>query len=167
MQITIKKMETKKEIKGKAFVHFKSWQEAYSGIVRQSILDERTIDECEEMALNAMDNTIIAKDGERVIGFVQFGKYNNEDLEDAGEIIALYVLADYYGKRIGYRLMQEAMKHLSNYSQTAVFVIKGNRRAIDFYTRYGFRFDGHEGMSQIGATVARMVLQRQLSGLSG
>ena len=162
MQITIKKMETDKEIKGKAFVHFKSWQEAYSGIVRQAYLDERTIEKCEELALNAKDNTIIAKDGERVIGFVQYGEYNYEDLEDAGEIIALYVLADYYGKGIGYRLMQEAMKYLNQYSQTAVFVIKGNQRAIDFYIRYGFTFDGQEGMTQVGVTVARMVLQRQI-----
>lgn len=160
MQITIKKMETDEEIKGKAFVHFKSWQEAYSGIVKQSYLDERTIDKCEEIALNTIDGTIIAKDDERVIGFIQYGKYNYNNLEDAGEIIALYVLADYYGRGIGYRLMQEAMKQLSSYSKTAVFVIKGNQRAIDFYIRYGFIFDGQEGMSQIGVTVARMVLQR-------
>ena len=86
--------------------------------------------------------------------------YNYDDLEDAGEIIALYVLADYYGKGIGYRLMQEAMQYLSDYPQIAFFVIKDKQRAIDFYTRYGFRFDGQEGMTQIGATVARMVLKR-------
>lgn len=127
---------------------------------KTSLFDERTIEKCEEMALNTMDTTIIAKDGERVIGFVQYGKYNYDDLEDAGEIIALYVLADYYGKGIGYRLMQEAMQYLSDYPQIALFVIKDNQRAIDFYTRYGFRFDGQEGMTQIGATVARMVLKR-------
>lgn len=160
MQITIKKMETDSEIKGKAFVHFQSWREAYLGIVEQAFLDNRSIDNCLELAMNTKDNTIIAKDGERVIGFVQYGKYNYDDLEDAGEIIALYVLADYYGKGIGYRLMQEAMHYLSDYPQIALFVIKDNQRAIDFYTRYGFRFDGQEGMTQIGATVARMVLKR-------
>lgn len=162
MEITIKKMETDEEIKGKAFVHFKSWQEAYSGIVEQVFLDKQTIEKCLEMAINTKDNTIIAKEGDRVVGFVQYGKYNYEDLEHAGEIIALYVLADYYGKGIGYRLMQEAMKSLSSYLQIALFVIKDNQRAIDFYTRYGFRFDGQEGMSQVGVTVARMVLQRQI-----
>ena len=70
MNIIIKRMETDEEIKGKAFVHFQSWQEAYSGIVKQAYLDERTIEKCEEMVLNTMDTTIIAKDGERVIGFV-------------------------------------------------------------------------------------------------
>ena len=160
VQITIKKMETDEETKGKAFVHYKSWQEAYSGIVEQVYLDKQTIDKCLEIAINTKDSTIIAKDGDRVVGFAQFGKYNYEDLENAGEIIALYVLEDYYGKGIGYRLMQEAMKNLSGYSQIALFVIKDNQRAIDFYTRYGFRFDGQEGMSQVGVTVARMILER-------
>ncbi|MBR6862756.1 MAG: GNAT family N-acetyltransferase [Acidaminococcaceae bacterium] len=162
MEITIKKMETDEEIKGKAFVHFKSWQEAYSGIVEQVFLDKQTIEKCLEIAVNTKDNTIIAKKGNRVVGFVQYGKYHYEDLEQAGEIIALYVLADYYGKGIGYRLMQEAMKSLSGYSQIALFVIKDNQRAIDFYSRYGFRFDGQEGMSQVGVTVARMILKRQI-----
>ena len=160
MNIIIKRMETDEEIKGKTFVHFQSWQEAYSGIVKQAYLDERTIEKCEEMAQNTMDNTIIAIDGECVVGFVQYGKYSYGDLENAGEIIALYVLADYYGRGIGYRLMQEAMQYLSGYPQIALFVIKENQRAIEFYTRYGFRFDGQEGMTQIGATVARMVLKR-------
>ena len=160
MIIIIKRMETDEEIKGKAFVHFQSWQEAYSGIVKQAYLDERTIEKCERIANNAKDNTIIAIDGERVVGFVQYGKYNYGDLENAGEIIALYVLAEYYGKGIGYRLMQEAVKYLSGYSQIALFVIKDNQRAIDFYTRIGFCFDGQEGMSQVGVTVARMTLNK-------
>lgn len=33
MQITIKKMETDDEIRGKAYVHWKSWQEAYPGML--------------------------------------------------------------------------------------------------------------------------------------
>lgn len=160
MNIIIKRMETDEEIKGKAFVHFKSWQEAYSGIVKQAYLDERTIEKSEEMALSTKNSTIIAKDGECVVGFVQYGKYNYGDLENTGEIIALYVLADYYGQGIGYRLMQEAMKYLSGYPQIALFVIKDNQRAIEFYTRYGFRFDGQEGMSQIGVPVARMIMHR-------
>ena len=36
INIIIKRMETDEEIKGKAFVHFQSWQEAYSGIVKQA-----------------------------------------------------------------------------------------------------------------------------------
>ena len=77
MNIVIKKMETDAEIKGKAYVHWKSWQEAYSGIVDQRYLDSLTLDKCEKIAFRRTDNVIIAKDGDSVIGFVGFGKYRN------------------------------------------------------------------------------------------
>ena len=85
MNIVIKKMETDAEIKGKAYVHWKSWQEAYSGIVDQRYLDSLTLDKCEKIAFRRTDNVIIAKDGDSVIGFVGFGKYRNDELENAGE----------------------------------------------------------------------------------
>ena len=61
MNIVIKKMETDAEIKGKAYVHWKSWQEAYSGIVDQRYLDSLTLDKCEKIAFRRTDNVIIAK----------------------------------------------------------------------------------------------------------
>lgn len=33
MNITVKAMETDAEIRGKAYVHWKSWHEAYKGLV--------------------------------------------------------------------------------------------------------------------------------------
>ena len=98
MNIVIKKMETDAEIKGKAYVHWKSWQEAYSGIVDQRYLDSLTLDKCEKIAFRRTDNVIIAKDGDSVIGFVGFGKYRNDELENAGEVFAIYILSQYYGK---------------------------------------------------------------------
>ena len=32
------------------------------------------------------------------IGFVGFGKYRNDELENAGEVFAIYILSQYYGK---------------------------------------------------------------------
>ena len=107
-------METDAEIKGKAYVHWKSWQEAYSGIVDQRYLDSLTLDKCEKIAFRRTDNVIIAKDGDSVIGFVGFGKYRNDELENAGEVFAIYILSQYYGKGIGYRLMQTALSELAD-----------------------------------------------------
>ena len=73
MCITIKKMETDDEIRGKAFVHWKSWQEAYPGLVDQAYLDKLTLEKCEEMAYRWPGNLLVAKDHERVVGFVGFG----------------------------------------------------------------------------------------------
>ena len=149
MNIVIKKMETDAEIKGKAYVHWKSWQEAYSGIVDQRYLDSLTLDKCEKIAFRRTDNVIIAKDGDSVIGFVGFGKYRNDELENAGE-------------GIGYRLMQTALSELADHSKIAVWVLKENTKAIRFYERCGYRFDGREQIIELGSPVvaARMVLER-------
>lgn len=160
MNIVIKKMETDLEIKGKAYVHWKSWREAYSGIVEQRYLDQRTLVQCEEMARRSTENTLIAKREDRVVGFVQYGENHDGDLQNTGEIVALYVLADYYGRGIGDRLMQAAFCQLKMYPKIALWVLKDNERAVLFYKRYGFQFDGHQGATQIGATAVRMILKR-------
>ena len=42
MNIIIKPMESDSEIKGKAYVHWKAWQETYSGFVDQAYNDKLT-----------------------------------------------------------------------------------------------------------------------------
>ena len=61
MNIVIKKMESDDEIRGKAYVHWKSWQEAYSGIVDQRYLDSLTLEKCEETAYRWPDDMSKAK----------------------------------------------------------------------------------------------------------
>ena len=162
MSIIIKKMETDDEIKGKAYVHWKSWQEAYPGIVDQKYLDELTLEKCEEIAYRWLENLIIAKDGERIIGFVGYGKYRNDELLQTGEIFAIYLLEEYYGQGVGYQLMQAGLSQLKEYPQVAVWVLKENKRAIHFYERCGFQKDGREETIVLGSSVVeiRMILTR-------
>lgn len=165
MSIVIKPMETDSEIKGKAYVHWQSWQEAYPGIVAQSYLDKLTLEKCESIAYKWLDNILVAKDDDQVVGFVGFGKYRNDELPNAGEVFSLYVLSTYYGRGIGYRLMQEALKRLTNYPKVAVWVLKDNQRAIHFYERCGYRFDGREETILLDSPVTevRMNLEKELN----
>ena len=164
--MSIKLLETKDEIKGKAAVHCQAWKEAYVGLVNQDFLDRRTMEMSLQSAQRAFDNgitTLIAKDRERVVGFADFGRYRLDDLRDAGEIYAIYILKEYYGKGIGFALMKKALDALSEYPQTAVWVLTGNERAIRFYKRCGFEFDGQKKEMEWGApaTEARMILRLQ------
>lgn len=74
MSILIKRMETEREIRGKAYVHWKSWQEAYPGLVRHEFLDRLSLEKCEQIAFGWQDGMLIAKDGENVVGFVGYGR---------------------------------------------------------------------------------------------
>lgn len=159
---TIKPMQSKEEIDGKGYVHYKSWQETYVGLVEANYLRGVTEEKCKAIAHKWVDNILIAKDGDKVIGFVGYGKYRDDTLPDCGEVFAIYVLADYHGKRVGYELMRAAFEKLADYKRIAVWVLKGNNRAIRFYERYGFRFDGTEQEIKLGTlnTELRMIYTR-------
>ena len=109
------------------------------------------------------ENTLIAKDKEKVVGFAVYGPSRDEDLIDAGEVIAIYVLSAYYGQKIGYRLMNEAFSRLKEYNTILVWVLEKNERAIRFYHKYGFEFDGCKKQWNLGTPVSivRMIKKRE------
>ncbi len=157
MEITIKKIETPEEIKGKAYVHWKVWHEAYPGLVSRDYLNRFTLEKSERMAATWTDGILIAKDGERVVGFVGYGD-RGEEAPGTGEIFALYVLSEYYGTGLGRRLMDAGLERLTAYTQVCLWVLKENKRAIRFYEKCGFGADGQEMYSSaIEAAEIRMV----------
>ncbi len=162
MSIIIKPMESEAEIEGKAYVHHKAWQETYAGLIDGDYLAGMTLEKCTAIAHKFTDNLIVAKDGERVVGFAAYGAYRDGSMPDCGEVYAIYLLAEYQGKKIGYTLMKEAIERLADYKRIAVWVLKGNRHAIDFYTRYGFAADGCEVDVKMGSMnkEIRMIYER-------
>ena len=96
MEIILKKTETEEEMRGKAYVHGKAWQEAYAGLVDPVYLQALTLEKCERVARAWPDGICVAKEGDAVIGFVSFLKCRDEDLAEAGEVAAIYLLSAYY-----------------------------------------------------------------------
>ena len=160
--IVIKSAETDEELCGRGYVHCTAWQEAYRGIVCDRYLDTMTVEATTARARNFPDNTLVAKDGDKVVGFAVYSPSRDEDLPDAGEVDAIYVLSEYYGRKVGYRLMNEALSRLSKYNTFFVWVFEKNERAINFYHKYGFEFDGCKKEWTLGnpVSIVRMVMKR-------
>ena len=131
MDVLIKPMETEEEIRGKARVHWQAWHEAYTGLIRQDFLDTWTPEACTRRAFRWTDGTLVAKDGDRVVGFVCTGD-RGQEAPGVGEVFALYVLAEYYGTGLGQRLLQAGLDALRGYPRICLWVLKGNTRAIRF-----------------------------------
>lgn len=156
-QITVKPMETDDEIRGKTYVHWSCWHEAYAGIVSAAYLEKLTLEKCGQMAFQWRDNVLVAKDGERVVGFAGYG----ESDPDTGELFALYVLKEYRGTGVAQSLMSAAAERLSAYPKIGLWVLKENPRAIRFYEKCGFSATGEEQyLPSVGAAEIRMVLHR-------
>lgn len=133
MNFQIVPMTSEQDMDGKAFVHWKAWQEAYADLVDPAYLARLTLEKCRKMARRWPDNMLLAKTGEgRTIGFAGYGKSGDPDLEDAGEVFALYVLKD-------------------------------NARAIRFHERFGFVRDGAEKEITLGRplTEIRLLYERR------
>ena len=155
MKIIIKTMETPEEIEGKSLVHWQTWREAYDNLLPAEYQETMTLDRCRFFSQKYPENTLIAMDGKKVIGFISYGNFCDEAIQ-AGEIIALYVLKDYYGKGVSKQLMHAAFAALDQFSEIYLWVLKDNKRAIAFYQKMGFTFDGQEQILKLGKPVKEL-----------
>ena len=155
MKIIIKTMETPEEIEGKSLVHWQTWREAYDDLLPEEFQETMTLDRCRFLSQKYPENTLIAMDGKKVVGFISYGNFRDETIQ-AGEIIALYVLKDYYGKGVSKQLMHAAFVALDQFSEIYLWVLKENKRAIAFYQKMGFTFDGQEKILKLGKPVKEL-----------
>lgn len=163
VNIQIEPMLSDEDINGKAYVHWKSWHETYTGLVDPAYMEKLTLEKCIDIAHRWPQNLLVAKHNNKIIGFVGYGEHRDDALTNCGEVFAIYVLADYHGQKVGYTLMNAALEKLSAYDKIAVWVLKGNEKAIRFYEKFGFRFDGRSQEIMLGApnTELRMIYTRQ------
>lgn len=126
-------------------LHVDVWEDAYTGLVPQAILDERraTVADRIERWRGIFDQdqvNWVAEGPEGLVGFSGSGPARDNDVDLDLELWALYVRAAYYGTGLGYALFEQAVGDRACY----LWVLGGNDRAIAFYERQGFRFDGTE-----------------------
>lgn len=145
---------------GKGTVHYQSWQESYQGIVDSTYLDAMSEEKCRAMAHRWPENTAVAVLNGKIVGFVCWCSCRDRDVpEGTGEINAIYVLEKFKGCGLGRLLMDYGMKELAECPQVILWVLAENQRALGFYQRYGFDFDGVERVINLGVPVrcVRMV----------
>ena len=161
MNLTIKQMVTPEEIESKSLVHWQTWREAYDDLLPAEFQETMTLDRCRFFSQKYPENTLIAMDGKKVVGFISYGNFRDDAIQ-AGEIIALYVLKDYYGKGVSEQLMHAAFAALDHFSEIYLWVLKDNKRAIAFYQKMGFTFDGQEKILDLGKPITeiRMVYKK-------
>ena len=135
MAVIIKSMETLEEIEGKSFIHWQTWREAYDDLLPAEFQETMTLERCRFFSQKYPENTLIAMDGVKIVGFISYGNFRDETIQ-AGEIIVLYVLKDYYGKGIAQKLVKAALITLDQFSEIFLWVLKDNKRAIAFYKKW-------------------------------
>ena len=139
MDLEIRQMQPE-DYNRKGYVHWKSWQETYAGLIDEAYLEKQSLEKCQAIVRRWPDNTLVAVLDGIVIGF---GCFVQRDA-GCGEISAIYILKEAQGKGIGRMLMDSLLMQLSGSNSIILWVLKGNDKAIRFYEHYGFRLTGVE-----------------------
>jgi GNAT superfamily N-acetyltransferase len=127
-----------------AQIHVASWKQAYIGQVPQAHLDNlnpasRLRAWQEQFSNRDISGLLLAKVNNTPAGFVCFGHARDQDRRGWGEIYAIYVLKEHWGRGIGYALYRNASAALREEAvKTAyLWVLDTNHHAIAAYQRWG------------------------------
>ncbi len=131
-----------------------SWQIGYAGIVPQPVLD--ALDPADRhrglltRAADPADDTelLVATQDGTVVGFAVIGAWRGADgrcaADGAGEVRAIYVAPEQWGRGVGATLMAGAVQRLDALALAPqrLWVLEANDRGRRFYESVGWCFDG-------------------------
>jgi pyridoxine 4-dehydrogenase len=133
-----------------ASVHVRAWQAAYQGLMPQDYLDRldvgaRTATWREILA--APSDVFVAEAADRtILGFIGLSPSRDGDRDPAatGELQAIYLAPEAWGRGTGRQLMATAIARLASrgFSRAALWVLETNVRARRFYEAAGWTPDG-------------------------
>ncbi|MFB9745275.1 GNAT family N-acetyltransferase [Pseudonocardia sulfidoxydans] len=138
------------DVDGIARVTVRSWRETYAGILAEHHFDGGAYDRRREQWTRFFASdpppgrlVVATVDGE-VVGFACAGDAHAAEQGFPAarplHLYAIYVLAAHLGSGLGQALLDEVLDG----APAQLWVLRGNDRAIAFYTRNGFAADGVE-----------------------
>lgn len=153
-----------------ARVHVRSWQAAYQGLLPDDYLNAlRPEDRAQTYTFGSNDTrkpaTIVSTEAGVISGFATTAPARDSDIPDHGELYALYVHPEYWGRGIGAALMRAARSRLydQGFRNAALWVMANNARAERFYKIDGWQPDGLRRTDTVwGAIVEEIRYRRAL-----
>lgn len=150
-------------------LHVNSWQETYSGVLPDALLDGLSAEARSAMWRSVLTDfpasqgakVFIAEAGSDIVGFGACGDQRDGKLEERGfdgEIGAIYVLKSHQRAGIGIALMRLMAQSLLGRGRkgASLWVLRENQLARAFYERLGGTLIGERVDELSGATVAEI-----------
>ncbi|MGB8480739.1 MAG: GNAT family N-acetyltransferase [Acidobacteriaceae bacterium] len=160
-----------------ARVHVRSWRAAYRNILSDDYLNQlRPEDRAAKYDFASRDpfkpHTLVAVEegmSPAIQGFATTMPVTDSDMPGHGELCALYVDPQHWGKGLGVALVSAARAHMFEYGfrKAILWVLTGNVRAERFYQNDGWAADGVRRKATVwGIEVDEIRYARQLESPS-
>lgn len=140
--IIITEINSEDDIKTFSVLHKNVWIDAYSKLIDNSFLKNISVKQKQKnISMDIKNNThhfFLVFENQKPIGILVL-KFNYSR-NNEGEIVAIYLLKDYWNKGIGKQMMDFSIHFFNQKNIYCIYlwVLQENNRAIQFYTKYGF-----------------------------
>jgi len=148
------------------------WQAAYRGILPDDYLNRMRVDGERRRRYMIKQATAaprsvlvesVAVQADAIVGWVSAGRCRDADRPGPGhgEVYAIYVLPEWWGRGAGRLLMAHAVRALTEAGQPDItlWVLEANEQARRFYAAAGFRPDGARQLLDLGGPVTEVRYQ--------
>ncbi|MCP4355884.1 MAG: GNAT family N-acetyltransferase [Proteobacteria bacterium] len=133
-----------KDVEEIAMVRIITWQDAYADLIKPEYLDslftEESINRYKDWVLKHISEeiTFIAKEDDKILGFVVGRKSSDHDLNYDAELGGFYLLPEYQNQGIGKKLFLRFVKEIVKRNMSSMFLwcLKGNK-TTDIYKKLG------------------------------
>ncbi len=149
----------------------RSWEVAYKDIIPAEYIKESNSTRparCAQHFAANQDKHFVIQADERIVGTMWIAPLSEDEAKNNGvdssfyELVALYLLPDYYHKGIGTVAMNFAIQKArsAGKSNMIVWVLEENISAISFYKKCGFTADGASKPHSYGKELTLIRMRR-------
>ncbi len=156
---------TLKDAPAIAAIHVRAWRVAYQGIIPSDYLAglselDKTVFWQQQLAVDR-GVILVAVLGGRPVGWASGGASRDADARGDSEVYAIYVAPEFWARGFGRQLMKRIEKAILPCPGITLWVLRQNERAIRFYRKLGYEFDGAEKTVQLGGAHLQEVRLRK------
>lgn len=153
MRIDIRKAD-KDDISDISDVVNATWRNAYCDLISkrdmERFTDKTRREEHFAFLLGAGNNVFALYCDGKCCAVCTAVRSSEKGLFDCVEILQLYVLPEYQGRRFGKKLLSHTLCAMrkAGYKRAVLWVMEGNEKAIGFYKKFGFKADGKRDVGE-------------------